>query len=47
MPEPAPQEPRHIDTALQSLRQNLLELPYNLVGGHLPDLTLDVRDLMR
>ena len=42
--------PAHIHeaaAALQSLRQDLLELPYNLVGGYLPDLTLDVMDLMR
>ena len=45
-----PSGPGYIDptvAALQRLRQDLLELPYNLVGGYLPDLTLDVRDLMR
>ena len=45
-----PPGPGYIDptvAALPSLRQNLLELPYNLVGGYLPDLNLDVRDLMR
>ena len=33
--------------ALRSLRLTLPELPYNLTGGHLPDMRLDVTGLMR
>ena len=33
--------------ALRSLRRILLKLPYHMVGGHLPDMRLDVTGLMR
>ena len=33
--------------ALRSLRQIVPELPYNLIRGYLPDMRLDVTDLMR
>ena len=32
---------------LSTLQRDVAELPYNLVGGHLPNLSLDVTQLMR
>ena len=32
---------------LSTLHRDTAELPYSLVGGHLPNLSLDVTQLMR
>ena len=40
-------EPSGSEAIWQSLRQDLSELPYNMVAGHLPDMNLDVTELMR
>ncbi len=36
-----------IAEGLSTLHRDMAELPYNLVGGHLPNLSLDVTQLMR
>ncbi len=36
-----------IAEGLSTLHRDVAELPYNLVGGHLPHLSLDVTQLMR
>jgi len=36
-----------IAEGLSTLHRDAAELPYNLVGGHLPNLSLDVTQLMR
>ena len=36
-----------IAEGMSTLHRDMAELPYNLVGGHLPNLSLDVTQLMR
>jgi hypothetical protein len=36
-----------ISESLLSLQRDMAAMPYNLVGGHLPNLSLDVTQLMR